>query len=287
MININPSIEEASDAAEQVIDKVAEHPWMERLARFGYATKGVVYMVVGALATLAAIGMGGETTDLHGALQAIEMQPFGKITLGTVAFGLVGYVIWRWLQAVADTESKGTRLKGISIRIGYACSGLVYAGLAFTAAKVLIDVGDPDSSSEKAQQWTARLMSMPYGNWLVGLVGLGVFGFGLYQIYKGYKAKFRKRLKLGQMSTAQKAWATWSGRLGYAARGMVFCILGFLLIQAARHFDPTEAEGLEGALDALARQAFGRWILATVAVGLFLYGFYMLVEARYRIINGS
>jgi Domain of Unknown Function (DUF1206) len=287
MININPSIEEASATAEEMIDHVAAHPWIERVARFGYATKGAVYMLVGAMATLTAIGTGGETTDTHGALQAIEMQPFGKIVLGTVAFGLVGYVIWRWVQAIADTEDKGTSLKGISIRIGYAGSGLVYAGLAFTAAKVLIDVGDPDSSTEKAQQWTARLMSMPYGAWLVGLVGVCILVFGLYQIYKGYKAKFRKRLKLGQMSMVKKAWATWSGRVGYAARGVVFCIIGFLLIQAARHFNPKEAEGLEGALDALARQAFGRWILATVAVGLIAYGFYMLVEARYRIIAGS
>lgn len=287
MINTKASVKGARDAAEEAVDKVAAHPWMERLARFGYATKGAVYIVVGVLATLAAIGMGGETTDTHGALQAIEMQPFGKIALGTVAFGLVGYVIWRWLQAIADTEDKGTTLKGISIRIGYAGSGLVYAGLAYTAAKVLIDIGEPDSSSEKAHQWTARLMSLPYGVWLVGLVGAGILGFGLYQIYKGYKAKFRKRLKLGQMSTAKKAWATWSGRIGYAARGVVFCIVGFLLIQAARHYNPNEAEGLEGALDAIARQTFGRWILATVAVGLIVYGFYMLVEARYRIIAGS
>jgi hypothetical protein len=287
MSHTNASVKEAKDAAEELIDHVASHPWMERLARFGYATKGVVYIVVGVMATLAAIGMGGETTDAHGALQAIEMQPFGKIALGTVAFGLIGYVIWRLLQAIADTEDKGTKLKGISIRIGYACSGLVYAGLAYTAAKVLIDIGEPDSSSEKAQQWTARLMSMPYGVWLVASVGAGIFGFGLYQIYKGYIAKFRKRLKLGQMSTAKKAWATWSGRTGYAARGVVFCIIGFLLIQAARHYNPNEAEGLGGALDALAQQAFGRWLLATVAVGLILYGLYMLVEARYRIINGS
>jgi len=288
MIQTNASVEEAVQPAADVIEQVAEHPWMERLARFGYATKGAVYMVVGTLATMAAIGMGGETTDLRGALQTIEdTQPFGKIALGTVAFGLVGYVIWRLLMAIADTEGKGTTWKGISVRIGYALSGLVYAGLAFTAGRVLIDVGEPDSSSKKAQQWTARLMSMPYGDWLVGLVGASIVGFGLYQIYKGYKAKFRKRLKLGQMSTAKKAWATWSGRIGYAARGVVLCIVGFLLVQSARHFNPNEAKGLEGALDALASQAFGRWILATVAVGLFVYGFYMLVEARYRIIAGS
>ncbi|HYY56093.1 MAG TPA: DUF1206 domain-containing protein, partial [Pyrinomonadaceae bacterium] len=254
---------------------------------FGYATKGAVYIVVGALATMAAGGAGGETTDTRGALQAIEEQPLGKFALGTVAFGLIGYVVWRWIQAIADTDDKGTGLKGVLIRIGYAGSGLVYAGLAFTAAKILIDVGEPDSSGEVQQHWTARLLSVPYGRWLVGAVGAGVVGFGLYQIYKGLWAKFRKRLKLGQMSYTKKAWATLSGRIGYAARGVVFCIVGNFLVQAALHYNPKEAKGLEGALDTLAGQPYGRWIMGVVAAGLIVYGLYMLVEARYRRINGA
>jgi hypothetical protein len=281
------SVTEAKREAEDVIDDVAAHPWTERIARFGYATKGAVYMVVGVLATMAAFGMGGEKTDMRGALQAIEKQPFGKFVLGCVAFGLIGYVIWRLLQAVADTDDKGTKLKGILIRIGYACSALVYAGLALTAAKVLIDVGEPDSSTEMQQDRVARLMTMPYGRWLVGLAGVSVLGFGLYQIYKGLKAKFRKRLKLGEMSPSKKFWATLMGRTGYAARGVVFCLAGAFLIQSARHFNPEEAKGLDAVLQALSEWPFGPWALGVVAAGLIAYGMYMLVEAGYRRINGS
>jgi len=244
-------------------------------------------MVVGALATMAAIGMGGETTDTRGALQTIEEQPFGKFVLATVAFGLIGYVIWRWIQAIADTDDKGSGLKGISIRIGYAGSGLVYAGLALTAAKILIDVGEPDSSNKVQQHWTERLMSVPYGRWLVGIVGASVIIFGLYQIYKGLWAKFRKRLKLGEMSFSKKTWATLLGRIGYAARGVVFCIVGNFLIQAALHYDASEAKGLEGVFDTLAQKPYGRWVMGVVAAGLIAYGIYTLVEARYRRIAGS
>jgi hypothetical protein len=120
----------------------------ETSGAFRLRDEGIVFIVVGALTTLTAFGLGGETTDTRGALREIETKPFGKVALFTVAFGLVGYVLWRWIQAVADTEGKGTKLKGIGIRIGYFFSGTVYAGLAFTAAKILFKGEEPKSSSE-------------------------------------------------------------------------------------------------------------------------------------------
>src|SRR5215204_6696994 len=75
-------------------------PWVERMARFGYVAKGVVYVVMGVLAVLAAVNAGGgSTTDQNGAFQAIEEAPFGQVLLGVVAIGLTGYVLWRSIQA--------------------------------------------------------------------------------------------------------------------------------------------------------------------------------------------
>lgn len=255
--------------------------WLERFARLGYAAKGVVYAVVGILAAMAAFGTGGRTTDTNGALVTIVAQPFGKFLLGLVAVGLVGYVVWCFVQAIADAENKGTDAKGIMQRLGYAGSGIVYAGLALNAVQIVRGAGG-GGSSNASQDWTARLLTQPFGQWLVGIVGAAVIGMGFYQFYEAYKAKFRKKIKMNQMSDSEKKWALYSGRFGIASRGVVFSIIGIFLLQAAHDSNPNRVTGLAGALQALAQQPYGSLILGIVALGLIAYGIYNFVLARYR-----
>jgi hypothetical protein len=254
--------------------------WIEPLGRFGYAAKGIVYAIVGVLAALAAFGVGGALTGSEGALQWIIQLPFGQILLGVIAVGLIGYAIWRWVQALMDTERNGSDLKGLSKRAGYFISGLVYAALALTAARMALGTGDGGGNTR--QDWTAWLLAQPFGPWLVGAVGLAIIGVGVFQFYKAYTAKFREKLKTGEMNRDEESWITWLGRFGFAARGVVFCIIGGFLIVAARQADPSETRGLSGALGALAAQPYGPWLLAIVALGLVAYGIFMVALARYR-----
>jgi hypothetical protein len=255
--------------------------WVERLARLGYAAKGFVYVIVGVLAVQTVIGQGGKTTDTQGALGTIAAQPFGQLLLVLVTLGLIGYMVWRFVQAFKDPEHKGHDAKGLARRVGYGISGLIYASLAVSAIRLLMGSGDASSSSG-TQDWTARLLSQPFGQWLVGLIGALILGLGFYQVYKAYKAKFRKEMKLNEMSATEETWATRIGRFGEAARGVVFAMSGFFLLEAARQADPNQAQGLDGALATLARQPYGPWLLGIVALGLVAYGIHMGVQARYR-----
>jgi hypothetical protein len=255
-------------------------PWIERLARFGYAAKGAVYFIVGLLAMQVAFGIGRKTAGTSGALETIVTQPFGKFLLSVVAVGLVGYMIWRFTQAFIDPEHQGTDAKRVVGRLGYALSGLSYAGLALTAVQIIVGSGGNDSSWR--QDWTADLLAQPFGQWLVGIIGAIVIGVGLSYVYRAYTAKFRERFKLAKMSNAQVKWATRVGRFGIAARGIAFGIIGLLLIQAAFQSDPDEAQGLGGALQVLAEEPLGQWILGVIAFGLIAYAIHMLVTARYR-----
>ncbi|MBD1862450.1 MULTISPECIES: DUF1206 domain-containing protein [Trichocoleus] len=276
------SVERASNQAGRAARQVASQPWVEPLARFGYTAKGIVYGLVGILAAQAAFGSGGKTTDSRGALQTILDQPFGQFLLGLVAIGLLGYVLWSLVQATMDTENHGTDAKGIAQRLGYVGTAIVYAGLALTAARLVLGSGGSGGGSSASQDWTARLLAQPFGQWLVGTIGAAIIGFGFYHFYKAYTAKFRRKLKLNEMSENEKTWATRMGRFGLAARGVVFAVIGFFLIQAARSSNASEVRGLGGALAALASQPYGPWLLGLVALGLVAYGIYNFVLARYR-----
>lgn len=273
------SVGRAGHQAAQAATRQAS-PWIERLARLGYLTKGIIYIIVGALAAQAAFGAGGQTTDSSGALHTILAQPFGQFLLWVVAVGLVGYALWCFLQALIDTEHQGADAKGIAARLGYAGGGIAYSGLAYTAFRILMGLGA--GGGDTREDWTAQVLAQPFGQWLVGLAGAVGMGAGIYQIYKGVKAKFRAKLALGEMSREQATWATRAGQFGYAAHGIVLGMLGLFLIRAAYETDPSEAGGLGQALQALSQQPFGPWLLGSVALGLIAYGLFMGIMSRYR-----
>src|SRR5436305_6469808 len=127
----NVTVPSQVNEAERAARSAATSKWMSWLARLGYSIKGVVYLIIGFLAVGLAIGHGGTATDQRGAIHTINQQPFGKFLLIVVIIGLVGFALWSFIQAVFDTEGKGSDAKGIIGRIGYAAIGVAYAALAF------------------------------------------------------------------------------------------------------------------------------------------------------------
>jgi hypothetical protein len=274
-------------SGEQHAKRVAKraHPWIERLARFGYVAYGVVYALVGVLAVQAAFSGADHAAGQQGALRSILLAPLGRVLLCIVALGLLAYAAWRLYEGVMDPEDEGRDAKGIVKRLDHVLNGLFHGALAFTAGQLALGSGGGGGGSP--DDWTATLMSQPLGRWLVVVAGVGIVGAGLYQFYNAYKADFREKLETDEMSLREKRWTTHAGRLGYAARGVVFGVIGFVLIQAALQADPDEAKGLGGALETLARQPFGPYLLGAVALGLVAYGVFMFVVARYRRIEST
>ena len=252
------------------------------LARSGYAARGVVYLIVGGLAVLAAFGQGGQTTDTKGALTTLLTQPFGKVLLAIVAGGLIGYALWRVVQALADVDHHGTDPKGLAIRGGLLVSAVTHTLLAVFALSLIFGWGSSGGGDSGARNWTAWLLLQPFGRWLVGLIGLAIVGAGIAHMIKGYRARFERFL---QMDAATLDKVSPVCRFGLIARGVVFVIIGGFLIVAAFEFNSAEARGLQGALETLQQQPYGWILLGIVALGLVAFGVYSLIEARYRRID--
>jgi hypothetical protein len=260
-------------------------PWLVRIARVGYAAKGVVYTLVGVLALQAAVGAVDGTLGMQGALRTLVGGWLGTLLLGVVGIGLGGYVFWRFVQALIDPEQKGAHAKGLVQRAAYVVSGLVFANLAFDALELIVDWSNNDALT--TEDWTRLLLALPIGRWLVGLAGAIVIGVGVYHGYAAYTARFQHKFNWDDMSGSAKQWVLRLGRWGYTARAIIFTISGTFLILAAWQSRAQQAGGLSDALLALAEQPFGPWLLGVVALGLIAYGGYVLAEARFRHIIAS
>ena len=272
--------EEAKHGARRAQEAV-QNPWVERIARLGYIVRGLLYAVIGWLAVQVAMGTGGATTDKKGAIAAIGSQPAGTVLLIIVVIGLAGYSLWGFIRAIFDPLNRGKDAKGIAQRIGYVVSGLTYGALVLFTVQILMGANSGAQGGGGNQDLTAKLLSQPWGPWLVGIVGLIGMGGGLGQAYQGITADFKKDFKTDQMDAQELRAAIWVGRFGMIARGVVFALLGFFLVLAALHVDAKEAKGLDGALQTLAQQPYGPWLLGAVALGLVSFGVYSIMCARW------
>jgi hypothetical protein len=255
-------------------------PWIERLARLGYASKAVVYTVVGGLTAAAAFRGGRGGADRQSAFHFIIDKPFGRVLAVVVALGLFGYAAWRIISAITDGERRGSEPKGLAIRAGSFFRGCVYVVLALEAARMAMGGGGGGNSDQNAQHWTARLMNAPFGRWLVVAAGLSIAGYGIYQMYRAWKSKLGKDLHLPWMTETFRSRLVAISRFGIAARAVVFLLIGFSIGRAAWQRDPSEAQGTGGALQQVG--AVSQWLLAAVAIGLIAYGVYQFLNARYR-----
>lgn len=252
---------------------------LERLARLGYASKAVIYAIVGVLALLTASNRGGMVTDTGGALLVVLSQPFGRALLIVLALGLCGYGAWRLLDAVTDPDRDGRSPGGLVTRIGNAVRGCVYGALGIRAIQLLQGLS---KSGDEAELWTARLLDVPLGALAVGIVGGIVAVYGASQIVQGVRGTHDEKIDWSPLPRDVRGLVQRVSRFGVATRGGLLVTLGIYLVRAAVTHDPSEAAGGRESLLELGGVFEGRWFLAVVAVGVIAYAVDQVVHALYR-----
>jgi hypothetical protein len=269
----------AAQRAGRVARVAAGSSWIERLARFGLVVRGIIYFVPGVLAMQLALGTHGGAMTQTGALEIIGHEPFGRALLVAVAVGLAGYALWGVIRVILDPLHKGHSAAGLAKRFGYATSALAYTSLFVATLRYLVGALP---QIEKPYDWSAGLLAKPLGALFVGIIGLcWIAGAGIFEIVRGWRGLFEADLDLGRVGPVERRWALRLGRFGIVARGVVFAIIGLLLVEAALHADPRHASGMDGALLALAHQPYGPLLLAVTGLGLITFGVYSAMCARW------
>jgi hypothetical protein len=253
--------------------------WLQRYARFGLASHGVVYCLMSLLSFMAALGLRNAKTDKSDAFKLIHEQPLGKVMVGAIGIGLLGYVLLRLFQAFRDTRRKGLGGKGILQRISYFFIALGYLSLSMYCFKL---VSDLSSDEDTRQIYTGKLLAMPAGSWLVGGVAVGFAIAAVYQAFRGLSKQFMKVVEL-RRSEFKNTFIR-LGMIGYTARGLVFAVIAYLFMKVAINSDPLQAEGTGGAIEFLHRN-FGDWLLGITSLGLFAFGIFMFVRAKHEKMN--
>ena len=258
--------------ARQASDSPAAH----FLARAGLTARGVIYVLIGWVAVLVALGHSSREADQQGALQLLAGKSYGLVSLWLLGIGFAAYALWRLSEAafgVSGEHGVGPRLKSLG-------RAVIYAGFSYLTFTVIS--GTDRSQSGQQQDVTATAMQHPAGRVLVGVVGLAVVVGGLALVVEGARKKFMRHLRTAGMSARTRRVVELLGMTGTIARGLVFALAGVLVIVAAVTRKASESGGVDKALLTLRDQPFGEILMLLAALGLVVFGVYGLCEARRR-----
>ena len=262
--------------AEQVGDSEA----LKALARAGLIAYGVVHLLIGWLALQLAWGAGASrNADLSGALGTVSDQPVGKILLWLVVVGLVALGLWQASEAVWGYRNR-EGLKRVRMQVTSAILAVFYAALGVSSA--LVALGSRSSSSHSQQEATTGVLAWPGGRVIVVVTALIIVCVGLVDVVKGVRMSFSEEIDTSSMSPAARKGVERLGQVGYVVKGLGLGLMGGLLGFATLTFDRQKAPGLDGTLQTILTQPFGRLLLSVMAAGFLAFGLFAMLQARYR-----
>jgi hypothetical protein len=266
---------EMTDRVESTAEQAAESDWLDKAIRIGLVAYGIVHLLIAWLAFQLAIGDHEGQPSTKGAMQQVAEQAFGEVLLWAIAIGMFFLVVWRLLEAALGhrDEEGAKRWWKRADSLGKA---IIYGAVGYIALQVALGAG-----SSKGRSTTAKLMDEPFGQWLVGLIGLGIMFYGANMIRRGFTEKFAEHLTAEGKSGQAGTWYIRLGKVGYISKGIAIVIVGGMFIYAAIEHEAKKSGGLDEALRTVLQQPFGPVLLGIIAIGIGCYGLFCFARARH------
>jgi hypothetical protein len=255
----------------------AEHSdALDRTVRVGLVGYGVMHLLIAWLAARLVFD-GGSNASAQGALGTLARTTPGRVTLWVVGVGFAALALWQLIEAVgghrrADGAERWVKRGGSAIKV------VVYGVLGVSAFKVAAGSGSGGSGTDSL---TAKLLSMPAGQVVVALIGVGVLVAAGVLAYVGVSGSFTDKLTArGQRGSVGSA-IVWSGRIGYLGKAVALAIVGALFVWAGWTHDPHKSGGLDQALHQVLQEPLGQGIVMVIAVGIACFGVFCFGWARH------
>lgn len=253
--------------------------WIAPFARAGYGARGIVYAIVGFFAVLASFGV-GEEKNAEGALRVILRQPFGAILLWILVVCLAGYVFWRLVQSLADTDNHGFSPKGLAIRAGLLASAFTYAALMAYALSLLNQLSGNSTGSGAVTSAIDGMIGQKYTALGYAAILAGVAGA---HWWKALTRKYRRHFRASEHAMI---FIDIVSIVGLMARGFVFAFIALLLYRyATGNIGKGREPGLAEVMHFLQQLPYGQPLFVALGIGLLGFSAYSFSQAAWRRIN--
>ena len=257
---------------KQAASKASDHPALEAAARVGYATSGLLHLLIGWITLQVAFGGSGKNADQSGALASLAGNGAGKAALWVGVVGFLGLAIWQVVDALVghpgdDKDAWGGRAKAAARR----WSTSPWPGRPSSSRAASPATAAARASTSPPSCWTSRAVAPSWSS-----IGLAVIGVGLYHVYKGGRRSSSRTSRTtpapgppgpAGSATSPRAWP-WSSS-------------GSCSPPPGSTSRPQEASGLDGALKSLRDEPFGTVLLVVMAAGFAAFGLYSFSRAKH------
>lgn len=249
---------------------------IQKLRKFGFFTKGFVYIIIGILTFLTALNFGGKISDKNGVISFLENQIFGKVLLLILSLGLMSYALSRAYKFYDVLKNEDSNKKYIAA-VNYLFRTFFYGSFAVS---IFLKIFNKASSDVTKETLVSRVLKIENGNIILILIGAIFFGSAINQFYKvisnSYLEDIKKSKNIASFNVLKK-----TGAFGIFARGISFLIFSWFIISAAFYNNPQKIKGTQEMFSFLNSLTFGNILMAIMALGFVCYGVFQYFYGRY------